>query len=109
MAEPCQHRLELMEIYLSHCQISLLYRSLLLLLVGSSSLCKSFVTKFSETLRDVIQNFNLAAIYDAKVSNSSASLQKTPISDLNVDETHIAFVKLSEKRQLFLLLDMCDM
>ena len=77
--------------------------------MGSSSLCKSFVTKFSETLRDVIQNFNLAAIYDAKVSNSSASLQKTPISDLNVDETHIAFVKLSEKRRLFLLLKMCDM
>ena len=56
------------------------------------------MTKFSGTLRDVIQNFNLAAIYDAKVSNSSTSLHKTPISDLNVDETHIAFVKLSEKQ-----------
>ena len=56
------------------------------------------MTKFSGTLRDVIQNFNLAAIYDAKVSNSSSSLQKTPISDLNVDETDIAFVKLSEKQ-----------
>ena len=56
------------------------------------------MTKFSGTLRDVIQNFNLAAIYDAKVSNSSFSLQKTPISDLNVDETDITFVKLSEKQ-----------
>ena len=35
------------------------------------------MTKFSGTLRDVIQNFNLAAIYDAKVSNSSASLQRS--------------------------------
>lgn len=67
------------------------------------------MTKFSRTPRGAIQDFSLAAIYDAKVSNSSASLQKTPISDLNVDETHIAFVKLSEKRRLFLLLDMCDM
>ena len=67
------------------------------------------MTKFSRTPRGAIQDFSLAAIYDAKVSNSSASLQKTPISDLNVDETQIAFVKLLEKRRLFLLLDMCDM
>ena len=58
------------------------------------------MTKFSGTLRDVIQNFNLAAIYDAKVSNSSANLQKTPISDLNFDETHIAFVKLSRENSV---------
>lgn len=58
------------------------------------------MTKFSGTLRDVIQNFNLAAIYDAKVSNRSASLQKTPIPDLNVDETHIAFVKLSRENSV---------
>ena len=67
------------------------------------------MTKFSRTPSGASQDSSLAAIYDAKVSNSSASLQKTPISDLNVDETHIAFVKLSEKRRLFLLLDMCDM
>ena len=67
------------------------------------------MTKFSRTPRGASQDFSLAAIQDAEVSNSSASLQKTPIPDLNVDETHIALVKLSEKRRLVLLLDMCDM
>ena len=31
------------------------------------------------------------------------------MSDLNVDEKHIAFAKFSEKHRLFLLLDMCNM
>ena len=34
------------------------------------------MTKFSGTLRDVIQIFNLAAIYDVEATNISASLQK---------------------------------
>ena len=34
------------------------------------------MTKFSGTLRDVIQNFSLAAIYDVEAANISASLQK---------------------------------
>ena len=67
------------------------------------------MTKFSGTLRGVTQNFSLAAIYDVEAANHSASLQKISMSDLNVDEKHIAFAKFSEKHRLFLLLDMCDM
>ena len=52
------------------------------------------MNKFSGTPRGASQDFSLAAIYDVKVANSSASLQKTPISDLNVDEKTHCFCKV---------------
>ncbi|WJZ95323.1 hypothetical protein VitviT2T_014101 [Vitis vinifera] len=78
-------------------------------LIDAFNLEEADVTKFSGTLRGVTQNFSLAAIYDVEAANHSASLQKISMSDLNVDEKHIAFAKFSEKHRLFLLLDMCDM
>ena len=52
------------------------------------------MTKFSGTPRGASQDFNLAAIYDVKVANSSTSLQKTSISDLNVDEKTLCFCEV---------------